>query len=123
MEYEEISPSDAFIRMRDNDALYLDVRTEEEFSAGRPKGAVNVPVLTNKDGVMVPNPNFVDQVEKLFSQEQELLVGCKTGGRSTKACDLLVQAGFIEITNVTGGYDGTPYSKGWSSSDLPIETS
>ena len=70
---------------------------------------------------MVPNSNFIDQVEKNFSYDQLILVGCKTGGRSEKACKLLTQAGFTDIMNVMGGYHGNQYSKGWASSGLPID--
>ena len=43
------------------DAVYLDVRTEEEFAAGHPAGARNVPVVFFDPATHrpAPNPEFV----------------------------------------------------------------
>ena len=40
-------------------------RTAEEFAAGHPPGAVNVPVWLKQGGQMVPNPAFLEQVRGL----------------------------------------------------------
>ncbi len=44
------------------------------------------------------------EVEELESlKNQELIIHCKMGGRSMQACMILEQAGFTNVTNVTGG--------------------
>ena len=39
-----ISPAEAFAKMKDEGFTYVDVRTPEEFEAGHPEGARNVPL-------------------------------------------------------------------------------
>ena len=111
------------------DALYLDVRTEAEFERGHPAGALNVPVvfLDPAGGPSQPNPAFVDQVKAIASADRELIVGCQAGGRSQRACDILAQAGYTDLTNVQGGFGGARdragnVIKGWRDSGLPVET-
>ena len=42
-------PAEAYETLKQNpDALYLDVRTEAEFAAGHPSGAINIPVMVAK---------------------------------------------------------------------------
>ncbi len=118
---KQISSSDAFEKMKKEGAMYLDVRTKEEFSQGSPSASINVPVMNNVDGNMIPNENFIDQVREKLSLEQIIFVGCKTGGRSQKACKLLLEAGFKDVSNVIGGFMGTPYTPGWSSLNLPVQ--
>ena len=43
----------------------------------------------------------VEELEGL--KNQELIIHCKMGGRSMQACMILEQAGFTNVTNVTGG--------------------
>lgn len=93
---------------------YLDVRTVDEYKQGHPPGAVNVPVVFLPG--MVPNQAFVAEVQKAFpTKDQPLLVGCKSGRRSLMACDLLTQAGYTDLVNVTGGFDL------WAANGLPMQ--
>lgn len=43
---------------------YLDVRTPEEFAAGHPPGAINIPFMFSAGGGMSPNPNFTKEVRE-----------------------------------------------------------
>ena len=63
---------------------YVDVRSTQEFEAGHPAGAVNVPLLEPDEdtGQMMPNPDFVRVMQANFAPDTPLLLGCKTGGRS-----------------------------------------
>ncbi len=70
------------------ETFYVDVRTPEEFAEGSAKNAVNIPL---------------DQVEKnlaQFKDKKNIVVFCRSGGRSAKAIDILKNNG---ITNVTNG--------------------
>ena len=60
MEINQTTPQAAHAAlMDDREAVYLDVRTEEEFAAGHPAGAINVPVaFPNPSGGMLLNPDF-----------------------------------------------------------------
>ena len=65
---------------------YVDVRTVEEYAAGHPAGAVNVPAfLRDAFGQMVPNPDFLPVMQASFTPETPLALGCRMGGRSMRA--------------------------------------
>ena len=97
---------------------YVDVRTPEEYAAGHPEGAKNVPVmLRTPAGGMEPNPSFLDQFEQQFPEKgAQLCVGCASGKRSLVAASMLAQAGFTDVVNVEGGYQA------WVSDNLPTST-
>ena len=99
-------------------AIYIDVRSSGEFAAGRPAGALNVPLLDNDEdtGQLMPNPDFVRVMRANFPADAPLLVGCQSGGRSGRAAQILEAFGFTCLTNVQGGYEG------WKPSGLPTET-
>ena len=107
-------------------ATYLDVRSIPEFQQGHPEGAFNIPLLHMDPGTgqMRPNPEFLDVVRKTFTPEAKLVVGCKMGGRSAQACELLTNAGFTNVSNVLGGWGGAPQQghTGWVQAGLPVET-
>jgi len=107
-------------------ATYLDVRSIPEFAQGHPEGAYNVPLLhlDPQTGQMRPNPEFLAVVRANFATDTPMLVGCKTGGRSQQASELLTSAGFADITNVPGGFGGAPQlgHEGWVQAGLPVET-
>jgi rhodanese-related sulfurtransferase len=107
-------------------ATYLDVRSIPEFHQGHPAGAFNVPLLhmDERTGQMRPNPHFLDVVRANFAPETPLVVGCKMGGRSAQACELLAGAGYSNVANVLGGWGGAPQQghTGWVQAGLPVET-
>jgi rhodanese-related sulfurtransferase len=110
-------------------AIYLDVRTENEFAQGHPAGAINVPVVFIKGpGQMAPNPDFMEIVTKLVPKEKKLVVGCLSGGRSQRACEMLEDEGYGDLTNVVAGFGGARdqsgniVTPGWRDSGLPVST-
>ena len=120
MDIEEISPKEAYQRMLKG-AIYLDVRTKEEFAEAHAKNAINIPIKNKSSNGMVLNITFIDEVEKNIDSETNLVIGCRTGGRSMEACLKLAQIGYNNIANIKGGFIGTGDVLGWSSLDLPIE--
>jgi rhodanese-related sulfurtransferase len=106
-------------------AIYLDVRSIPEFEAGHPTGAFNVPLLhlDPASGQMRPNPDFLSVVRANFTPETAMVVGCKMGGRSQQACEILSSAGYHDVANVLGGFGGAPQmgQKGWAQEGLPVE--
>ena len=122
MEIEQIDPQEAYDRQQNNQAVYLDVRTVEEFEAGHPAGSHNIPVLINQGGQMTPNSDFQTKVEERFPKDTVLVVGCRTGARSQRACDILAAAGYQSLSNVQGSFAGTPAVPGWVARDLPVDT-
>jgi rhodanese-related sulfurtransferase len=110
------------------DAVYLDVRSETEFEAGHPAGALNVPLVRfDAAGRPAPNPTFVADVERLLARTTKLVVGCQVGGRSQRACELLSAAGWTDLANVQGGFGGGRDAaggivSGWRDAGLPVES-
>ncbi len=114
----------------DGGYAYLDVRTTEEFATGRVPGSVNIPVFDkNPRGAgFVPNPEFVAQVTAQFEKDAPLIVACLRGGRSMKAAEMLIAAGFTGVVDMRGGYDaeldaaGNVTCEGWTRRGLPTTT-
>lgn len=103
--------------------VYVDVRTEAEFSAGHPPGALNVPVSANG----VPNPEFVPVLERALGKDAKLVLGCKAGPRSRRAAEALAQAGFTDLVEMPAGWSGgrDEFGRplpGWTEKGLPVET-
>ena len=106
--------------------MYVDVRSEPEFEAGHVPGALNVPLLNQGPGGMTANPDFLSIMQQAFGPNEKMVVGCKAGGRSKKAVDQMVKAGFNELAEMSAGWDGSRDAfgrvvPGWSKLDLPVE--
>lgn len=87
-------------------ATYLDVRTAEEFEAGHYKDATNIPVLFKESGGMVKNEGFLDAVSEAFKDNRaSIVVSCKVGKRGGIAAEAMQGAGYVNVTNMEGGYD------------------
>ena len=83
-------------KMAEPNTIVLDVRTPAEIAAGKIEGAFDLDIQ---------NPEFKSQISKL-DKAKTYLVYCKKGGRSSRACSILEEAGFEKIYNLKGGYDG-----------------
>lgn len=121
MALEDIDPTTAQARQAEG-VRYIDVRSPEEFAAGHPEGAINIPIAFLQGGGMVVNPDFVSVVHKHFTPETPLLLGCKSGGRSARALQALASEGFTNLANVEGGFSGAPGKRGWVDLGLPVST-
>ncbi len=123
---KRVSPAEAK-QLMDDGYLYVDVRTEPEYAAGHPKGALNVPVMNSGPRGMTPNGEFLDVLEALYPRETRILVGCKAGGRSIRAAEMMIAAGFTNVVDQRAGFDGArdPFGQitepGWAPAGLPVE--
>jgi rhodanese-related sulfurtransferase len=106
---------------------YVDVRSIPEFDDGHPQGAANVPLLHMQGGRMAPNRDFQRVMEANYPKDSQLVIGCKSGGRSAQAAALLEAAGYGSVVDMKGGFGGerdmfgrvsTP---GWAEAGLPVE--
>jgi rhodanese-related sulfurtransferase len=68
-------------------AFLVDVRTAGEFAEGHVKGSVNIPL----DRVQT-------QLGK-FKNKKNIVVFCRSGGRSSQAKSILEQNGFTNVVN------------------------
>ena len=130
MAIKQSEPPQAHAILQANpDAIYLDVRTEGEFAQGHPTGAINIPVVFIKGpGQMAPNDDFLAVAEQVLPKDKKLVVGCMAGGRSQRACEILEEAGYRDLTNVRGGFGGARDQSGavvvpgWRDSGLPVSS-
>jgi rhodanese-related sulfurtransferase len=107
--------------------VFVDVRTVEEFDAGHPAGAVNVPwVLFDASGGRTPNPDFVPALQKLAPKSARVVCSCQGGVRSLNALRDLEAAGWTDLVNVESGWGGKrdPSGRiavpGWKDAGLPV---
>lgn len=123
---KRVSPAEAK-GLLERGYVYVDVRSEPEFLAGHPKGAVNVPLLHAGPAGMTPNPDFLSVMQGAFAKDAKLVVGCKAGRRSLRAAEELLDAGFTDVIDQRAGFEGArgPFGNttepGWEPAGLPTE--
>lgn len=125
----QIKPIEASAKLADGDTVYLDVRTVPEFVAGHAPGAINIPVAEMNPmlGRLEANPRFLDVVKSTVPLNACVIVGCKSGGRSQMAAEMMTQAGYRNVSNLCGGFlgvmapSGEPLEDGWCGCGLPVE--
>jgi rhodanese-related sulfurtransferase len=106
---------------------YLDVRRPEEYDAGHPAGALNVPVMLSGGGGMVPNAEFAEVMRALFPLDAKLVVGCHSGKRSARAAQELAALGYDNVVDMRAGFGGVrdAFGKlrepGWADAGQPTE--
>jgi rhodanese-related sulfurtransferase len=127
MPLSRISPAEARTLL-DEGYVYVDVRSEPEFEESHPTGAYNVPLLHMGAGGMTPNPDFLAVMKATFPTDAKIVVGCKAGGRSLKAANALLEAGYTNVVDQRAGFDGARDAfgaftePGWKPAGLPVES-
>lgn len=76
------------------DGLVVDVRSEEEYRAGHVAGSINLPLTNQGLGAAVEK---VDDCK-----ERPLILYCRSGSRSNRAAQELLEQGFQEIYSAPG---------------------
>jgi len=89
---------------REQGAFMLDVRQPEEWDQVHMPGATLIPL-----GEL---PNRLNEVPK----DKPVVVVCRSGNRSQQGRDILLNAGFSEVTSMAGGMND------WQAQGLPVET-
>jgi rhodanese-related sulfurtransferase len=125
-EIKPVTPQEA-AELLSQGHVYVDVRSEPEFEAGHPEGALNVPLLNAGPVGLAPNPEFLSVMESAFGKNEALVIGCKAGGRSKRASEMLAQAGFTQLSDQVAGFDAGKDAfgraiPGWSRTALPVGT-
>jgi len=87
-----------------NGAYILDVREPSEWTQFHIQGATLIPL-----GDL---PKRLTEVPK----DREVVVVCRTGNRSAQGRDILLAAGFKQVTSMTGGVTE------WQAQGLPVAT-
>ena len=92
-------------RLFNDDALILDVREDKEYAAGHIPKAKHIPLgsLSNR----------IKELDK--HKNKPILVTCRSGQRSARACGMLKKAGFETVFNQAGGIIA------WERANLPVD--
>lgn len=91
-------------RLYNDEALVLDVRETGEFESGHIPKARHIPLgqLGKRLGELDAHKN------------KPVLVNCRSGARSSRACGMLKKAGFSTVYNLAGGIQA------WERANLPV---
>lgn len=78
----------------DDNAVILDVRTDNEVEEGKIPNAIHIDIYRGQD--------FISELEKL-DKSKNYYVYCRSGNRSGQACKIMSQLGFANSYNLMGG--------------------
>jgi len=82
---------DEAYELRENSAFVLDVREFNEWEE------VHIP-----DATLIPLAELESRLDEL-PKDQDILVVCRSGNRSATGRDILLNAGFANVTSLSGG--------------------
>lgn len=134
---EHFLPRQAHEFLLNNDALFVDCRSDAEFFlighslVIHPDGREQRPdhILWSDELRGDTNPHFVSDVQALAkSKDQPVVLICRSGRRTLLAGNALEAAGFTRVINVLHGFEGDRNNKdqrstlnGWRFDGLPWE--
>ena len=96
--YQKITPAEAKVIIESGNATILDVRTADEFAER------HLP-----DAILIPDTDIVRKApEMLPDKAQIILVYCRSGVRSARAANALIELGYIHVYDI-GGIMDWPY--------------
>lgn len=102
--FKAASPTEATQLINHEDAVVLDIRDDNEFYSGHIVNSIHVPLGFLKDRI----PELEEHKAK------PIIVGCRSGSRSAKACSVLKKQGFESVYNLKGGM------MAWQHANLPL---
>lgn len=91
-------------RLMNDEALMLDVRDDNEWAVGRLPNAMHIRLAELS--------KRISELEKY--KDKPIVVYCRSGHRSARACALLKKSGFANPNNLAGGIVA------WEQANLPI---
>lgn len=84
----------AEILKTNNNAILLDVRSEQEYSEGHISGSINIPVY-----------DLEKVAKRRLNVESIIIVYCSAGVRSKRAIQILKKLGYKNLYNIEGGIE------------------
>ncbi len=84
--------------------FFLDVREQSEWNEGHIEGATLIPL------------GQLEARQDELPADKKIVVVCRSGNRSAQGRDLLLKAGFAQVTSMAGGMND------WTSQGLPVVT-
>ena len=89
-EYQEYKKN-----IQNKNTQLIDVRTPQEYELGHISGSVNID-FRNQD---VFNNSFNE-----FDKSKPIFLYCRSGNRSKKSADILIEMGFSKVFDLKGGF-------------------
>jgi len=93
--YKTIDIDEAYEIYTSKKAVFIDVRTAQEYDAGHIPGALLIDI--NSD-------SFDEMIQKL-DKNAVYVVYCRSGVRSARASGRMISFGFKKVYNVSGGFN------------------
>lgn len=103
---KNVTAAQAVQLINHNDALLLDVRTQDEFQKAHILNAVNIPL-----GLL---DSRIGEIQD--RKDRPVVVVCQSGNRSQQAARTLKKYAFDQIHNLSGGM------LSWQQANLPVES-
>jgi len=101
--YKMVNNNEAVKLMNNDDTIVVDVREDKEIKGGLLQGAQHITL-----------GQLNDRIGHLGTNKQTpILVYCRTGTRSSSACQTITKAGFENVSALTGGI------LAWEAANLP----
>jgi rhodanese-related sulfurtransferase len=101
---QHVSPQEAFRMLKNQEAMLLDIREEDETALQR----VDMP-----DVLYHPLSSILDRI-KYIPRDTTIITACPAGIRSTRVANLLKVQGFSQVVNLDGGLHQ------WQQMNLPF---
>lgn len=98
----EVSPLEARSRQRDETAIIVDVREQDEWQDGHIPGARHIPL------------GELQQRAPEILAEPDVIFVCQSGGRSAAAAQAFGRAGHRNVSSLAGGMSA------WQRAGLPV---
>jgi serine/threonine protein kinase/rhodanese-related sulfurtransferase len=95
-----------------DDYRYLDVRTVSEFRGGHIPEAINIPIAHIADPELANwnmNGQFLAVAQANLPLDSPLIVGCRSGRRSSVATQIMIEAGYSRVYNFAGDANDLGY--------------
>ncbi len=90
----DISPQQAVQLMsHETGGLVLDIREDKEYQSGHIKDSMHIPLSALK--------SRISELDKY--KDNNIILGCRSGSRSGRACGILKKSGFEKVHNLRGG--------------------
>lgn len=99
----EITPREAFEELKQGGIKLIDTREPYEHAEARIEG-----------GVLIPPAFVAERIAGSASRDDRVIVYCRSGARSAAAAETLIELGYSDVVNMTGGI------LEWEAQGLPV---
>lgn len=102
--FQDIGPLEAVQLINQQNAALVDVREANELQEGQIPNSLHIPLAA-----------FGKRLDELQAhKDKPVIIGCRSGHRSARACAMLRKQGFESVYNLRGGV------MAWQSANLPL---